>query len=203
MIPAQSIGTKFVLDAGALTRIRDALRAGGLVVHPTDTVYGIAADPFQEAAVERLYAAKARPRHLSVSMAVADVPDVFRFGVRTPLAEAFCGKNLPGPFTVVLRPTPEAPKSLISKDGRLGIRVPDHPIPRLLARAYGPITSTSANRHGQPSPTTAEDAKAQLGDAVDIYIDGGPAPLGQESTVVDLTGARANILRQGTLPRQA
>lgn len=198
---ATSIGTKFVLDADAVTRIREVLEAGGLVVYPTDTVYGLAVDVFQDSAVTKLYVAKARPRDLTVSMAVAEVSDVFRFGRRTPLAESFCAKNLPGPYTVVLEATEEAPRMLVSKEGLIGIRVPDHPIPRLLAKTYGPITSTSANRHGQPSPITCEEARAQLGDAVDIYLDGGPAPLGQESTVVGLSGPRAKILRQGALPK--
>lgn len=202
-IPAVCIGTKYVLDASAIDRIRSCLRDGGLVVHPTDTVYGLAADPFQAKAVDRVYIAKARPRELAVSMAVADVEDIFRFGVRTPLAENFCRKNLPGPFTVVLRATHEAPPALVNPQGLIGLRIPDHPIPRLLARAYGPITTTSANRHGQPSPTTCEEARAQLGDAVDLYIDAGPSPLGAESAVVDVSGPRAKVLRQGALPTRA
>ncbi|HYM38945.1 MAG TPA: L-threonylcarbamoyladenylate synthase [Thermoplasmata archaeon] len=202
-IPAVCIGTKYVLDASAIDRIRSCLRGGGLVVHPTDTVYGLAADPFQTKAVDRLYAAKARPRELAVSMAVADVEDIFRFGMRTPLAENFCRKNLPGPFTVVLRATREAPAALVNPQGLIGLRIPDHPIPRLLARSCGPITTTSANRHGQPSPTTCDEAKAELGDAVDLYIDAGPAPLGAESSVVDLSGPKAKVLRQGALPTRA
>ncbi len=203
VIPAVCIGTKYVLDADDLGRIRDTLRRSGLVVHPTDTVYGLAADPFQEAAVARAFEAKGRPTDLPLSIAVADVPDVFRFGVSTPLAESFCGKNLPGPYTVLLQATPEAPRSLVGKDGLIGLRVPNHPIPRLLAKAYGPITSTSANRHGRPSPATCEEARAQLGDSVDVYVDAGPTPLGLESTVVDLHGAKARILRQGAVPKGA
>jgi len=202
-VVATSLGTKFVLDAAALERIRDILARGGLIVHPTDTVYGLAADPFQEAAVDRLFRAKDRPRSDAVSMAVADPADLFRFGVRTPIAEAFCGKNLPGPFTVVLRATPEAPRAIVSKEGRIGLRLPGHPIARLLAKAYGPITSTSANRHGRPSPVTCADAFDQLGDRVDLYVDGGPTPLQGESTIVDLSGTRARVLRQGVLPRGA
>ena len=169
-------------------------------MYPTDTVYGLAADPFLPAAVERLYRAKARPRDQTVSIAVADVPDVFRFGEKTAIAEAFCSKNLPGPFTVVLRATEAAPRSVVSKEGRIALRVPAHPIPRLLAKAYGPITSTSANRHGGPVPATCVEARDQLGDLVDVYVDGGPTPLGGESTIVDLSGARPQILRQGVLP---
>ena len=198
-IRAVCIGTKYVLDANAVDRIRGCLARGGLVVHPTDTVYGLAGDPFQAAAVDRVYAVKQRPRELAVSMAVANVEDVFRYGVRTPLAENFCRKNLPGPFTVVLRATPAAPPALVNRASLIGLRVPDHPIPRLLAKAYGPVTTTSANRHGQPSPTSCDEARDQLGEAVDLYIDAGPAPLGTESSVVDLSGPRAKVLRQGAV----
>lgn len=198
-IPAVCIGTKYVLDASAIDRIRDCLAEGGLVVHPTDTVYGLAADPFQAKAIDRVYAVKRRPRALVVSMAVSEVEDVFRYGTRTPLAENFCRKNLPGPYTVVLRATPAAPPALVNPQGQIGLRVPDHPIPRLVAKLHGPVTTTSANRHGQPSPTSCNEARDQLGDGVDLYIDAGPTPLGQESTVVDLSGPRANVLRQGAV----
>ncbi len=202
-ISAVCIGSKYVLDAVALDQIRECLTKGGLVVHPTDTVYGLAADPFQAAAVDRVYAAKGRPRDLALAVALADVEDGFRFGVRTPLAENFCRKNLPGPFTVVLRAMPAAPEAVVNRQGLIGLRVPDHPIPRLLAKAYGPITTTSANRHGQPSPTTCEGARAQLGDSVDVYLDAGPSPLGAESSVVDLSGPKAKVLRQGGVPTGA
>jgi L-threonylcarbamoyladenylate synthase len=202
-IEAVNIGTKFVLDASTHDRIRRVLQQGGLVVHPTDTVYGLAADPSQEAAIERVYRVKERPRGEPLSMAVSDLETLFRHGVRTPLAEAFCAKNLPGPYTVVLRATAAAPRTLVSADGKIGLRIPAHPIPRLLAKTFGPITSTSANLHGHASPTTCEEAKADLGDRVDLYIDGGPTPLGGESTIVDLSGPQAKILRQGVLFRSA
>jgi L-threonylcarbamoyladenylate synthase len=202
-IVAQSLGSKYLLDAKALDQIRGVLRDGGLVVYPTDTVYGLAVDPFQDPAVERLYNAKARPRGDPVSMAVADQVEIFRFGQRTPIGEAFCAQNLPGPYTVVLAATQEAPRLLVSKEGRIALRIPAHPIPRLLSKAYGPITSTSANLHGRLSPVTCAEAQDQLGDRVDLYVDGGPTPLGGESTVVDLSGARAKILREGVLPRGA
>ncbi len=200
-IEAVNIGSKFVLDAHTHARIRQVLERGGLVVHPTDTVYGLAADPFQDQAVERAYRAKERPRTEPLSMAVSDVDTLFRYGVRTPLAEAFCAKNLPGPFTVVLQATDAAPRTVVSADRKIGQRIPAHPISRLLAKSFGPITSTSANRHGHPSPTTCQEARAELGDLVDLYIDGGPTPLGEESTVVDLSGAHAKILRQGAISR--
>ena len=199
-IVAQNLGTKYLLDAKALDRTRDVLQAGGLVVYPTDTAYGLGADPFQGEAVERAYLAKGRPRTDPVSMAVADVAEIFRFGERTTIAEAFCGKNLPGPYTVVLRATAAAPRPILSNDGRIALRIPAHPIPRLLTKAFGPITSTSANLHGKTSPTTCEEAREQLGDRVDLYVDGGPTPLRGESTVVDLSGSRAKIIRAGTIP---
>jgi L-threonylcarbamoyladenylate synthase len=186
-----------------LDRIRDVFQTGGLIVYPTDTAYGLGADPFQEEAVHRLFVAKSRPRDQPLSIAVADIPEIFRLGEPTPIAEAFCAKNLPGPFTVVLRATTHAPRPILSKDGRIALRIPGHPIPRLLAKAVGPIISTSANHHGRPAPQTCEAAREQLGDGVDLYIDGGPTPLGGESTVVDLSGTRARILRQGTPPMGA
>jgi len=202
-IVAQSLGTKYVLDAAALGRLREVLRTGGLVVHPTDTVYGLGADPFQREAVDRVFAAKGRPRDQPISIAVAEPADVFRFGIKSGIAEAFCTKNLPGPFTVVVRATRDAPAPVVTTDGRIAIRVPAHPIPRLLAKAYGPITATSANLHGRPSPVTCSEAHEQLGDRVDVYLDGGPTPLGGESTVVDLSGERPKVLRQGVLPTGA
>lgn len=199
-IVAQNLGTKYLLDAKALDRIRDVLRSGGLVVYPTDTAYGLGADPFQEAAVDRVYQVKARPRDQPLSIVVADPAEIFRLGQRTPMAELFIEKNLPGPYTIVLHATAEAPPPILSKQGQIALRIPAHPIPRLLAKAFGPITSTSANLHGKPAPATCEEAQAQLVDRVDLYIDGGPTPLGGESTVVDLSGPRAKILRAGSPP---
>ena len=199
-IVAQNLGTKYLLDAKALDRIRDVLRSGGLVVYPTDTAYGLGADPFQEGAVDRVYQVKARPRDQPLSIVVADPGEIFSLGQRTPIAELFVEKNLPGPYTIVLHATAEAPRPILAKQGQIALRIPAHPIPRLLAKAFGPITSTSANLHGKPAPATCEEARVQLVDRVDLYIDGGPTPLGGESTVVDLSGPRAKILRAGTPP---
>ena len=107
------------------------------------------------------------------------------------------------PFTIILRATASAPQPVVGSDGRIGLRVPNHAIPRLLAKSFGPITSTSANVHGKPSPTTCDEARDQLADRVDVYVDGGPTPLGGESTVVDLSGPRPKIVRQGVLPTGA
>src|SRR5205823_14008523 len=91
-----------------------------------------------------------------------------------------------------------APRPILSTEGRSALRVPDPPVARVLATAIGPVTATSANRHGRPSPTASEGAREQFGDRVDLYLDEGPTPLAGESTVVDLTGPRARILRPGT-----
>lgn len=196
---AHSLGTKYLLDPTALAKVRDILSVDGLVVYPTDTVYGLAADPFRPAAVDRLLAAKGRPRDQPVSIALGASADVFRYGQKTSIAEAFIRKNLPGPYTVVLQATGAAPAGLVSQDGRIGVRVPDHPIALLLAKTCGPITATSANLHGRPSPVTCEEARDNLGERVDAYVDGGPTPLGGESTVVDLSGHKAKVLRRGVV----
>jgi tRNA threonylcarbamoyl adenosine modification protein (Sua5/YciO/YrdC/YwlC family) len=191
------------MDAEAMNPALAALRAGRLVVYPTDTLYGLGADPYAPAAMDRLAAAKGRPRDLPVSMAVGSVADLWRYGRRTAVAEAVARRHLPGPLTLLLRPTEAAPSSLVSSAGLLGLRVPDHPVSLALTRRFGPITATSANRHGGPAPPTADEAAAQLGDAVAVYVDAGPCPHGVPSTVVDASRDALLVVREGALPASA
>lgn len=195
-------GGEAVFDAIPAEEALAALRNGGLVVYPTDTLYGLGCDPSNAAAVERMFAVKARPRDLPIALALASVEDIPRYAHTTPLGWEFCAKHLPGPVTILLRATPAAPAPLVTKDGLLGIRVPDDTITRWIAKAFGPITTTSANRHGGAAPATCGEAQRQLGDAVDVYIDAGPTRHGKESTIVDLTGASAKVIREGALRRE-
>ena len=178
------------------------LKVGGLVVYPTDTVYGLGVDPFNEAAVERAYKVKGRDRKLPLSMAVLSIGGVARYGHLDANARQFCARHMPGPVTVLLKATSSAPHSLVSQGDFIGLRVPEHPVALQLLKAFGPVTTTSANRHGGPSPITCEEAARQLGGDVDIYIDAGPCALGKESTVVDLSGGGTRIIRAGAIPQE-
>lgn len=179
----------------------EALDAGQLIVYPTDTLYGLGCDPFDGRAVERVFEVKRRPAGQPIALALAAPDQVPFYGHMTRLTQAFVAKHLPGPVTILLRATTAAPPALVSADGLLGIRVPDHPVAQSISKAFGPITTTSANLHGGPSPATCDEAWRQLGDAVDLYIDCGPTRHARESTIVDLTGESIKVIREGALSR--
>ncbi len=168
------------------------LGRGGLVVLPTETVYGLAADPRDPEAMARLGAAKGRDAGKPVALLIAGLEHIESEGGRL----AGCARRLaerlwPGPLTLVID-TPRGPT---------GFRWPDHPFPQAVVRAFGrPVAATSANRSGGPDALTAGAAVAALGDAVDLVVDGGPVPGGVPSTVVRVTGAGIEILREGAIP---
>lgn len=180
------------------------LRAGGLVAVPTETVYGLGANAEDPAAVSRIFQVKGRPpsHPLIVHIGgaelledwVQDVPATARL-----LAEHFW----PGPLTLVLRRGPRVPLEATGGLETVAVRVPDHPVALALLAAFrGGVTAPSANRFGQVSPTTADDVRAELGDAVDFVLDGGPCAVGVESTIVDATGETPTILRPGGVTRE-
>ncbi|MCO6450691.1 MAG: threonylcarbamoyl-AMP synthase [Caldilineales bacterium] len=177
----------------------DALRAGDLVVFPTDTVYGVAALAQNEHAVIRLFAAKGRDFKVALPVMVADIALVG--GVARPLpgflelAQAFW----PGPLTIVLPRLPSIP-DLVTGGDTVGLRIPDHPLAlELLRLVDAPLAVTSANRSGEPPARTAEEARAQLEGRVEVIVDGGTAPGGQASTVLDLTQSPPKIVRPGPI----
>ena len=188
-------------------RIREAaevLRRGGLVAFPTETVYGLGADAANPDAVGRLYAVKGRPagHPVIVHLADADALDAWAAAVSEParlLAEAFW----PGPLTLILRRSARVPDAVTGGRDTVGLRVPDQPVAQALLRAFGGgVAAPSANRFGRVSPTTAADVHADLGDAVDLVLDGGPCLVGVESTIVDCTGPEPVIARLGGVPRE-
>lgn len=191
------------LSPAEYEEVCEALDGESLVVYPTDTLYGLGGNPYSEAALDRVYAAKRRPRDQPIALALASAADVWTYGHATPLARAFASKHLPGPVTILLKPTAKAPANLLSAQGLVGIRVPDHPVAQAIAKAFGPITTTSANLHGGAPVATCRDAARQLGDAVALYVDAGPSRHGRESTIVDLTGSEPKVVREGALPREA
>jgi len=174
--------------------VADAARAlarGGLVVYPTDTLLGLAATATDRAAVDRLERAKGRPRGRALSVALSSPEEVERWGTLSIGSRAWVRRHLPGPFTVLVRPTGLARRtfgpSILPTDGLLGLRVPDHPVARELARRAGPIVATSANLHGRPPARTTAEARRALGDRVGVYLPAVPRPSGHPSTLVDLS----------------
>lgn len=195
------------VDERTIARAAELLREGRLVAFPTETVYGLGADATSDAAVEALYAAKRRPAHNPLIVHLAEraavEPLAFLEGPAAELAERFW----PGPLTLVLPRRAGSPVSAIATAGleTVAVRVPAHPVAlALLAAARIPVVAPSANRSGRVSPTSAADVRLELGDAVDLVLDGGPCRIGVESTVVDLREPdRPVLLRPGGLPRAA
>lgn len=176
---------------------RVALR-GGLVVYPTDTLYGLGASLRNETAVRRVFAAKGRPLDEPLTIAVASVGEIDRYAVATPLARRLFG-FLPGPLTLVLERRPAVPDVVTGGETSVGVRVPAHPTGLALLRAAGPLTATSANLHGRPDPSTVEEAQAQLGERADFYLTSPTPLLGAASTLIDARGPVPRILRRGAL----
>lgn len=178
------------------------LRGGGIVALPTDTVYGIAVALETPGGVERLFAAKRRPPDKGIMLLLDRLEQAPEIGIMTPSADALARACWPGGLTVVVPQRPDRPLPAVLTGGTatIGLRVPDHPAPRALARAVGPLPTTSANVSGLPEAATAEEIREQLGDAVDLILDGGPAHGGPASTVVDCTKDSPEILRIGAVP---
>lgn len=198
----QPEGDRWVLRADDLAHALRVLRDDGLVVYPTDTLYGLGADPHREGALARLRRVKRRAEPAPLSVAVGSLEAARALARFSDRALEVWQTYLPGPLTLLLPATSAAPRACLSPEGTIGLRMPKHDVALQLARAYGPITATSANRHGAPPPRTAGAARAQLGGEVDLYIDAGPCPLGQPSTVVDLSGGRLTIKREGAIRRE-
>lgn len=188
-------------DIAAIERAADILRRGGLVAFPTETVYGLGANALDDAAVGRIFAAKGRPAFNPLIVHVSD-EDAARSLVRewperaTRVARAFW----PGPVTIVLLKRELVPDIVTAGLDSVALRVPAHPIAfELLSVSGVPLAAPSANRSTELSPTTAQHVARSLGDRVDLILDGGPTTYGIESTVVDLRGDQAAILRPGVV----
>ena len=182
-----------------IVRAAEILRRGGLVAFPTETVYGLGADALNERAVARVFEVKARPRFDPLIVHVPDVDAALKLVTTFPksaqkLAEHFW----PGPLTLVLPKNETVPDLVTAGCPTVALRVPDHPVALALLRAAArPIAAPSANPFGRVSPTTAEHVREQLGDQIDLILDGGPCRVGIESTVVRLADRGAELLRPG------
>jgi tRNA threonylcarbamoyl adenosine modification protein (Sua5/YciO/YrdC/YwlC family) len=177
-----------------------ALEAGQVVALPTDTVYGLAVDPFRLGAADRLFALKRRPRTVDLPLLVAGVDQVLTVATAVPrVAARLMDRYWPGPLTLVLPRRPDLEADLGDDEATVGVRCPDHPVPSTLCRHRGPLATTSANLHGQPTLSTAVEVDAAMGGSVAVVLDGGPCA-GEPSTVVDCTGEEPKCLREGRIP---
>jgi L-threonylcarbamoyladenylate synthase len=188
-------------EAGYAAAIQ-VLRADGIVALPTDTVYGIAVRLEAPDGIERLFHVKQRRPDRAIALLIASADQADEIGVMTEAARALAAAFWPGALTVVVeqRATATLPHTLTGGASTIGLRVPDHPAPRALAAGVGPLPTTSANRSGQPEARDATEIAAQLGDSIDLIVDGGIAHGGPASTVVDCTGRTVRVLRVGALP---
>ena len=204
---AVEIATRTVhADATAIAEAARILSTGGLVAFPTETVYGLAADATNGAAVARLYAAKGRPTFNPLIVHVADPAAARHLGKFDAAASTLAAAFWPGPLTLVLPKTDHCPVAELATAGldTIAVRVPAHPVAHALIEAAGrPLVAPSANRSGHVSPTTAAHVAADLGGRIDLILDDGPTPIGVESTIVATLSARPVLLGPGGVARAA
>jgi L-threonylcarbamoyladenylate synthase len=193
-----------MLTPELIHRAVEILRQGGVIALPTETVYGLAANAEDELAVRRIFAIKGRPATHPLIIHLPDAEALPQWARHVPdearrLAAAFW----PGPLTLVLPRTPRATDAVTGGQDTVALRVPNHPVALAVLRALGGgLAAPSANRFGRVSPTTAEHVRADLGDEVELILDGGPCTVGVESTIVDLSSGEPAILRPGGLPAE-
>ena len=183
-------------------RAVEILRSGGVVALPTDTLYGISANALDADAASRVFSVKGREEFSPLPVFVSDVNDLFLYGMDVPdvavrLAELFW----PGKLTIVVRKSDRIPPVVSGGLETVGLRVPDHPVPRRIVRELGaPVTATSANVSGKPALTAASDVVAELGARLELVFDGGALSPSLPSTVIDVTDTPPRILREGAVP---
>jgi L-threonylcarbamoyladenylate synthase len=192
------------VDDADLARAVHSLRRGRLVAFPTETVYGLGADASNADALKRLFKVKRRPTDHPVIVHLADAGALDAWAAEvTPECRKLADSWWPGPLTLVVARGTDVLDEVTGGRRTIGLRVPDQPVARALLRAFdGGIAAPSANRFGRVSPTTADHVRADLGDDVEIVLDGGPCAVGLESTIVDCSGSRPTILRLGALSQE-
>ena len=186
----------------ALRAAAAALARGRLVAYPTDTLYGLGADPRDAAAVARVYQAKARPARLAMPLIAADLVQVDECAAcLSPLARRLADRFWPGPLTLVLDAAPTLDPRILGEGGSVAVRVPAHPVAVALARTFGhAVTSTSANRSGVEPASDAASVMAAFGDDIALVLDGGPTTGGSPSTIVDARDTAPVLVRAGAVP---
>ena len=186
---------------GQIRAAVEALSNGGVAAIPTDTLYGLAVCAFDERAALRVYELKGRPDGMALPLLLSEKEDARQCAVDIS-QDAYTLMELywPGALTLVVRKNAKVPDIVTAGLDTVALRVPDHPIPRMISKALGaPITGTSANLSGKPGLTTAEDVRREFGDAIDFVLDGGDAPGGVASTIIDVSGSETRALREGAI----
>lgn len=196
MYVSQDSPTQAALDAAI-----KVLEAGGVIVSPTDSVYGlVCAATAENPAHQRIFKIKNRPATQTLPLFVADPKDLPRFAVSVPSwACALVDVYWPGALTLVVTASDALPAEYLAPTGTVALRCPNSTLVRELARRVGPLAQTSANTHGEPSATSGASVEPQIIEAADLTLDGGPAPLAVASTIVDCTGASPRVLREGAI----
>jgi L-threonylcarbamoyladenylate synthase len=185
-----------------IKRAGDLIRAGEVIAFPTDTVYGIAADPANEDAVKRLYDIKERPPHKAIALLISEYSQMAELSDSSAAGLELLSRTYwPGALTIVVPSRPDSAIKAGQPFATVGLRMPDHLIPLALVEEVGhPLATTSANLSGSPSAVTAEEVNRQIGDRVALIIDGGSCPVGCDSTVVDVTTTPPTVRRAGAVP---
>ena len=187
-----------------VTYVAEQIKSGKVLGMPTDTFYGLAADPFNLRAVDRVYEIKSRSRHKPLSLLIESIDQAE--DLTRPLPAIFyllARKFWPGPLTIIVRAAPRLPLKVTANTGNVALRVPAAAIPLAVVRAAGiPLTATSANISGETECTTAEGVQVQLGQRIPLIVDGGPSPRTVASTIVELTDDAGawRVLREGAIP---
>ena len=193
-------------EASLVNYVAEQIRSGQVLGMPTDTFYGLAADPFNLRAVDRVYDIKTRSRHKPLSLLIESVEQAEE--LTKPLSDEFFAlarKFWPGPLTIIVKAASRLPLKVTANTGNVALRVPAAPIPLAVIKAAGlPITATSANLSGGPECTTAVAVRDQLKDRIAIIVDGGTSPRSVSSTIVDLSEnpGEWKVLREGAIPQQ-
>jgi L-threonylcarbamoyladenylate synthase len=177
------------------------IRLGNIVAIPTDTLYGLAADPFNAAAVAEIFAVKGRAAARALPLIAADAAQIARhFGPLPEMAVRLAGHFWPGPLTMLMPAARPLARDVSGGTGKVGVRVPADEIARAVCAACGhPVTATSANVTGEPAPATPDDVERTLGDRVEFLLDAGPTRGGAPSTIVDVTGSEPQLVRAGAI----
>ncbi|MBI5824159.1 MAG: threonylcarbamoyl-AMP synthase [Chloroflexi bacterium] len=186
-----------IIPATQIQHALTILKNGGILAFPTDTVYGLGALAFNNAAIENIYIAKDRPIEKAIPILIGSLSDLDKIADDIPnMALRFASRFWPGPLTCIL-PKKQTLPLAVSATSTVAVRIPNHPDALALLRAAGPMAVTSANISGQSSPSAAEEVYAQLNGRIPLILDGGKTPGGIPSTLVDCTGSKPIILREG------